>query len=104
MTQLTICLLVCSFLVSCGSIERPDANACWINAAGNYKRCYNLLTDYDKNGIRKPDATPKDIPLNGISSLNGALTFDSKSQKELKRFLDESREEYNDLKERCGGL
>ena len=88
-------------LCACGSVERPDANACWVNAAGGYKRCYNLLSDYDQNGVRLPSAKPIDVPVT-LQSLNGALTFDAASQKELKRFLDQSRKEYNDLKARCG--
>jgi hypothetical protein len=68
------------------------------------KTCYNLLTDYDANGIRLPGAKPKNLPLTEIKQLNGALTFDAKSQKELKRFLDETRKEYADLKERCGAF
>lgn len=89
-------------LAACGSVERPNANACWVNAAGGYKTCYNLLTDYDKNGVRLPGAKPKNVPLTELKQLNGALTFDAASQKELKRFLDESRKEYADLKEQCG--
>jgi hypothetical protein len=104
MSPLTKFLSVSSLLLlaACGSVERPNANACWVNAAGGYKRCYNLLTDYDANGIRLPGAKPKDVPLSSIKELNGALTFDATSQKELKRFMDETRKEYHDLKERCG--
>jgi hypothetical protein len=89
-------------LTACQNVERPNANACWVNASGGYKRCYNLLTDYDSNGIRLPNAKPKDVPISELKHLNGALTFDASSQRELKRFMDESRKEYKDLKERCG--
>ena len=106
MSRLTKPLSVFSLLLlaACGSVERPNANACWVNAAGGYKTCYNLLTDYDRNGVRLPGAKPSLVPLTDIRQLNGALTFDAPSQKELKRFMDQSRKEYNDLKARCGIL
>lgn len=94
---------ICSVLVACGDVKRPDAMACWVNAAKQEKLCFNMLTDYDKNGVRKPDAKPKRLPVANLNELNGYLVFDNvQAQTEVKRYLDESRRAYQDLKQRCG--
>lgn len=89
-------LFLATLISACSS--RPKSEACWVNAQGPYKACYNLAEDYDDQGNRKPGVKPDIIPIAGLGDLNGHLTFDPQAQRELKRFLDESRREYERLK------
>lgn len=100
--MIVLILGILGLFIGCAEVKRPDADACWVNAAGGYKRCYNLLKDYDKDGTRLPDAKPKDVPISTLADINGNLVFDALGQKEVKRFINQSNKEFKDLKERCG--
>lgn len=97
-TKLVSVFSLLILLAACAP-KRPDADLCWVNAAGNKKVCYNALHDYDSEGYRKPDAQPKVYALpNGIKDLNLHLTVSPDGQEEILRFMEESRRY---LKERC---
>jgi hypothetical protein len=73
-------LLMTSFaifsLVGCASEQRPNSYACGVNGAKARLECFNIKTDYDDNGVRKPDAQALIVPLPaGLLNLNGAICF-----------------------------
>lgn len=107
---LTILASICSLflLTGCSSsgLDRPDANATWINASGLKTESYNLLKDYDNDGNRLPDAKPTVAKYataqEMLRQMNVWVCFDVASQKEIKAKLDEANQYIKLLKDKCG--
>jgi hypothetical protein len=86
-------------LGACVSVQRPNAIVYGVNGGANPPRLegFNVKTDYDSNGARKPDAELKYRALpNGIKSMNGAICFmpplgEDEGIKGIKRWLTETR-------------
>lgn len=79
----------------CG-IERPDTELCIVNAPGLVEKCYNLKEDYDDTGHLKLDATPLYRELHSVQDLNKHLCVDPEGTVNLKAFIKELREAYED--------
>jgi hypothetical protein len=69
-----------SFLISslvlcfgCASVQRPNSFIWGVNGSASRLEGYNIKTDYDENGVRRPGAKPVLRSLNGLRDLNGAL-------------------------------
>lgn len=88
---LMTCLSV--FNISCGTgVVRPNIDACWVNDKSEKCEIYNTMTDYDNDGYRLPDAKLKYRSLSrGLRDLRGNLCINANGQKELIRFMDETR-------------
>lgn len=87
-----IALLTMSLSISsCSSVQRPDAYICGINAPGLKLRCYNIKSDFDENGVMHPNAQPKTVHIEGLSSLNGGVYFSPGDLEKLKVWLGDLR-------------
>lgn len=107
--RLTTLVSICSALILAGcsgAVDRPNADAKWINKPALKLVGYNLKTDYDQYGNRLPEAKPKEQVFGScdemLQALNVSVCFDPKGQKEVKRSLNESQEYISLLKEKCG--
>lgn len=103
---LVFSLLAISFgLVGCATIPRPDSDLGGVvvnsdGATGKF-RSYNLKTDYDDNGVRRPSAKPKEKPINSLRDLIGYTCTDAKGLKNIKTWLSDMRDE---IQKRCGDV
>lgn len=75
--RLTILLSISSLaLMACHTVERPNSMVYGVNGAAARLEGYNIKSDYDENGIRKPEAELKLRALpEGLRSMNGAICF-----------------------------
>lgn len=101
MMRLMILFLTFS-LCSCIQVQRPNSYVWGINGVSKTRRGYNVRTDYDDSGIRKPGATPV-TQATSLTDLNGALCFLPQSKNDdgingIKIWLGDSR---NWAKEHC---
>jgi len=99
---------VCSAVLGCGTVERPNAEICVVNAPALHRKCYNLARDFDGNGNRYKDAKPIYRPNPDISSLNKATLIDSETGfadgiGEVLRYIKELRAEARRLRAQCEG-
>lgn len=88
-------------LSGCGTIiQRPDSWVCGVNAAAKPAklRCYNLKSDYNDDGTRRPDAKPYEIFISELKDLQGWTCVDPKSLENLKVFIADMRDE---IQRRC---
>jgi hypothetical protein len=86
--------LAFSTLTACSSIKRPDTNLCVVNAVASHLTCYNMLRDYQDDGMIKPDAKPTIIPVDDLSDLNKFITTDPEGFARLKLYVKELRTYY----------
>ncbi len=96
-------MLLVAFSLSACAIQRPNSDVCIINAPSGWRKCYNLRTDYDDNGILKKDAKPTYRLNPDITYLNKALVIDSSSGFEdgiafLKTYINQLRDRYEQCK------
>lgn len=95
--RLTILLTVFS-LISCASIERPDANLCVVNAPAKHLKCYNLKTDYDMNGQILKSAEPKFFRAETVEDLNKGVWMSNAHWAKVKVWISRLRKAYEDEK------
>lgn len=101
--RLTTLLSIYSILIVSGCAAgpaRPDTNISQIIVTKDLKEAYgyNMQTDYDSDGVLKPDAQAKIIILQGLIDLKGWYCTDPKGFKNLKIYLGNVR---NYAKEHC---
>lgn len=101
--QLRTLLSIYSILLVSGCAAgpaRPDTNLYQIivSSEGNEAFGYNMLRDYDNDGVLRPGAQPTVIPLGDIKDLKGWYCTDEKGFKRLKVYLGNVR---NYAKEHC---
>jgi hypothetical protein len=101
--RLTLLLIASSFVTACAGIPAPKTYVCVVNAANDLpvarRKCYNMETDYDADGIRKPEAKPiyRDNPT--IKDLNKFMVIDGPTgtvdgQAALSAWLQKVRKHY----------
>jgi len=56
-------------------------------------KCYNLLRDYDDNGLRKPDALPEFRDLVDLESVNKYICTDPDGFVNLKAWINQIKDE-----------
>lgn len=81
-------VLLCS---ACGTVERPDADICVVNAPGKKLTCYNLKHDYNQDGTLRPGAKPKFKPISSIDNLNKGVFMTNADWAEVKKWIAELR-------------
>lgn len=96
--KLSTTLFLTFSLLGCSHIQKPDSNIYGVNAKSHELRGYNIKTDYDDNGDRKPDAKPKIYELKSLDQLHGWFCTDPVSLQRIKVLIDDVRDE---LKSRC---
>jgi hypothetical protein len=101
MKLLTILFLTFD-LLACQSLKRPDADACGINAVKGYKRCFNILHDYDNDGVLLPGHEAHIFPVNALKDLNANICVDPQGFEKIQTYAKELRTDYEDLRKRCG--
>jgi len=84
-------VLLTLMLTACASVERPDALICGVNSKAMKLRCYNIKDDFTNDGIRKPDAKAKDIPISSIHNLNGGIYASPSDFEKIKVWLADLR-------------
>jgi hypothetical protein len=98
-------LLFASLATGCAGVPKPKAYVCVVNAPAQNRKCYNLETDYDENGNRKPEAKAIYRSNVTIDDLNKAMVIDSATGfedglAELKAYIKLLREAYEAEKEK----
>ena len=78
------------FLISCSSVQRPDALICGVNAVASKLRCYNIKTDFDNDGVLIPGVKPKIIPF-VLHDLNGGIFFSAQDFEKVKVWIADMR-------------
>lgn len=89
MKRLMISFLICS---GCASVQRPDTNIYGVNKSAGKLRGYNLKSDYNSDGTRKPGAQPKERPFTDID--NGWVCTDARGFKNLTVYVQDLRDAY----------
>lgn len=96
-------LLMTSFLIfsliGCSSgPARPNSFVWGMSGPSMWLEGYNILTDYDADGILKPDAVKKYHPFASVKDLNAAIVIlppgkheGDEGSKGVKRWLSEMR-------------
>jgi hypothetical protein len=97
MMRLMISLIVFS-LVGCTSVQRPDALICGVNSKGMKLRCYNIKSDFSRDGVLKPEAKPQQIKINSIHDLNAGIYMSPSDFELVKIWIGDMR---NWVKEHC---
>ncbi|MES2355623.1 MAG: hypothetical protein V4568_14735 [Pseudomonadota bacterium] len=54
-----VLLAIVLLLSGCNDVPRPDTSFCIANVKLLRQECFNLLRDYDSNGMLKKDAKPE---------------------------------------------
>lgn len=88
----TMRLIAFSLLLVGCDVPRPNTDLCGVNAQKLERRCYNLKTDYDRDGNRKPNAKPKIKPARDVYDLDRNFCTDPDGFAELKAYIKKLRE------------
>ena len=84
-----------SLLTACSSIERPDAYLCGVNAKSMQLRCYNLKSDFDRNGVLKDSAQPMIKPIKSVIDLNAGVYVTPSDFEKIKVYVREMKAYYD---------
>lgn len=91
-------LLICSacclaiFFSGCATgLNRPDSNFGIVNAQAKHIEGYNILHDYDSNGVRTATSPTWIVPLTDLSSLNGYAVTNPIGLKNIKTSISDAR-------------
>jgi hypothetical protein len=81
-TKQLILLLIAFSLSGCAGIQKPNTDLCIVNAppgdtTTHKRKCYNMATDFDDNGVRLPAAKPVYRENPTVQDLNKFLVIDS---------------------------
>lgn len=77
---------------SCSTLPpRPEATVCLINALGQYRKCYDMSSDYDSQGKLLPSAIPSYKSTTTIEELDKFWVLDVDSFANLKAYLNQLR-------------
>ncbi len=74
-------ILLASFSLlgcACAGLPLPEANLGGVNAPKKEFQYYWLPTDFTTEGVRKPEAQLKRMPINSLQDLNGFICTDPK--------------------------
>jgi len=97
-------LLVAFSLCGCAGVPRPDAYINGFNAKSQPMkiRGYNIRKDFNDDGSRKKNATPREIVVESCQDLNGYMMQSPADFEKSLVYLKQMRQAYNDLKKSCG--
>jgi hypothetical protein len=87
--------IICSSLVGCAGVQRPDALVCGVNAKASKLRCRNIKTDYNDDGTVIAGSKPVEIKINSLMDLNAGVFVSAKDFEKVKVWIGDLRDAYN---------
>lgn len=104
LTKLLTTLFVAFNLAACGAIPKPNTDLCIVNAPDgttHKRKCYNMATDYDDNGVLLATAKPVYRENARVEDLNKFLVIDSPTgtvdgQSALSAWVQKLRQHFKD--------
>lgn len=96
MIKLLIAILTISSLTSCAGIKRPDTDLSVVNVPFSELESYNMLKDYDDNGILLPTAVKKITPITGLGDVNKFTCVSPQGFANLKAYVAKLKQHLQD--------